>query len=787
MRIFMIVTFCGLAAGQTRVVGTSEADRLPVKKVILYKSGVGYFEHQGPVEGSQAAAISFTAGQLNDALKSLTVLDLGGGKVTGVTYGSAAPLERQMGELQLAIGEKTTLSEFLGALRGARIEVRNGTAVLTGKLLSVERKTRISGGTTLEVDYVSLLGEGGEIKTAEISPSFSFRLLEASLAARVDRYMGLVAAKRDEQLRRMVISTAGAGTRPLFVSYISEVPIWKTTYRIVLPSKSESKPFLQGWAIVDNTVGEDWEKVDLSLVAGAPQSFIQKLSQPYYSRRPEVALPQAVSLTPQTYQATLIAGGAKVAGVVRDPTGAVVAGARVRALNTDGQPVGETTTGLTGEYELASLPDGELRLEISMEGFRHLLIAGVQAAGGQTVRQDARLAVGNVSSAVQVTAAPANLETSSSVMAGPSSLGSGRAMGGMAQNRVRPGAGGNVGGGVFRIEGQVQLAATAQSLGDLFEYKLKEPITILKNQSAMVPIVQSPLAAEKVSIWNEASGAANPLRGLWLTNSTGLTLDGGSFNVIEADAFAGEGLIDPLRPDEKRLISYAVDLAVTAGAKNETESTFVRQARINKGVLIFTSEIREKKTYTFRNQDTAPRMVIVEHPVRSNYKLVEGAEPAESTAAWRRFRLPLAAKETGELVVRESRPVQATVALTNLTPQHLAAYVTARQINAEMEKELRRIFAQKDILSAAKQRKSTLEEEKSRIFDDQQRVRENLKALKGTAEEKALVQRYTQQLNAQETRLAELEKLIDAAGDEEDAAQEALDKLIQEMTLTAEF
>lgn len=119
------------------------------------------------------------------------------------------------------------------------------------------------------------------------------------------RYLGLIASSRDQDLRRMTISTTGAGERNLYVSYISEMPIWKTTYRLVLSSRAEKKPLLQGWAIVDNTIGEDWNDVEVSLVAGAPHSFIQQLSQPYYGRRPAVPLPESVQLTPQTHAATL--------------------------------------------------------------------------------------------------------------------------------------------------------------------------------------------------------------------------------------------------------------------------------------------------------------------------------------------------------------------------------------------------------------------------------------------------------------------------------------------------
>ncbi len=176
---------------------------LPVKRVMLYKNGVGYFEHVGRVRDNQNVEIPFTSGQLNDVLKSLTVLDLNGGRITGVGYGSAAPVDRQLGDLRLPVGEKSSLTEFLGALRGARLEIRSGTTVISGRLLSVERKTRIAGGTTLEVDYLSLIGENGEVRTTELSPGFSVRLLDSGLAGRVGRYLDIVSAGKEADVRRM--------------------------------------------------------------------------------------------------------------------------------------------------------------------------------------------------------------------------------------------------------------------------------------------------------------------------------------------------------------------------------------------------------------------------------------------------------------------------------------------------------------------------------------------------------------------------------------------------------
>src|SRR4029077_2052595 len=195
-----------------------------------------------------------------------------------------------------------SMADFLSALRGARVEVRSASApALTGKLLSVERKTRSASTWTVETDEISLITDTGEVRSVDLTPATSVRIAERDLQSEVGKYLGLIASARDQDVRRMTLSTTGTGERNLYVSYISEVPIWKTTYRIVLPTKADKKPLLQGWAIVDNTVGEDWNNVELSLVAGAPHSFIQELSQAYYGRRPVVALPHSVALSPQTH------------------------------------------------------------------------------------------------------------------------------------------------------------------------------------------------------------------------------------------------------------------------------------------------------------------------------------------------------------------------------------------------------------------------------------------------------------------------------------------------------
>lgn len=790
---FLVLPVCLLAQdrpAQPRTGAAAPANQeaavsLPVKRVVLYKSGIGYFEHLGAVRDNQDVTVPFTSGQLNDVLKSLTVLDLNGGRIAGVEYGSTAPVDRQLGDLRLPVGDKASLTEFLAALRGTRLEVHSGTTAITGRLLSIERKTRVAGGTTLEVDYLSLLTDNGELKTTELSPAFSVRLLERGLLGKMDRFLDVVSAGREADVRRMVITATGSGERSLFVSYISEVPVWKTTYRIVLSPKAG--PLLQGWAIVDNTVGEDWDQVQLSLVAGAPHSFIQNLSQPYYSRRPVVPLPESVAVAPQTYEATLIQGAARLTGIVTDPTGAVIADVTVKAYEPSGSLVGETTTDSSGRYVFDSLPDGAIRLEVQHAGFQRTVINGL-ATNGRSIQQDARLQIGSTTETAMVTGAPSVIDTETS-RAGSRSLGTGRSLGGNsgpAMGRAfggvgpsRPSVSPSLAVDVARA--RTESAASAQELGDLFEYKIKEPITIRKNRSALVPIVQAAISAEKVSIWNEQSGLPRPQRALWLTNSSGLTLDGGSFSVMEDETFAGEGIFEPIHPGEKRLVSYATDLALNASSRNSTEQQRVSRVIVNKGVMSHESEVREKKTYTFRNEDTTPRLVIVEHPLRVGYELRSAVQPIESTAAWKRFPVQVGSKQTAVLVVEDGRTEQTSYALSDITGDQVALFVREKSINTAIEEALRRVVAQKAVIADFETQKAARESEIEQIFDDQQRLRENMKSLRGSAEEKSLLQRYTQQLNEQENRLATLRKENQQIEAQQSKAQAELDRMIQEL------
>ena len=731
-------------ASQGPAASTDIYDNVPVRRVILYKNGIGYFEHVGKVRGNETVTVAFNSNQLNDVLKTLTVLDLGSGRVTGVSYNSEAPLAERFGNLRLPVGEHATLVQLLDALRGARLEVRGADQALTGRLLSVEQRTGMRNGASTTVNELTLVGDNGDIRVVEITPAVTVKLAERDSTEQVGAYMSLLASQRARDQRLVKIATAGAGERDVLVSYISEVPVWKTTYRIVLPSRGGA-PQLQAWAIVDNTIGEDWQNVELSLVAGAPQSFLQQLSQPLYAQRPVVPLPKSLLIAPQTHQGTLASGTGGISGKVTDTGGAVLPGVTV-SLTARGRVVAQTTTGPNGGYSFDGLTAGRYSVVFTLTGFSTDSEDDVAVTAGQSTDVNSEMRVGSVSETVMVAAerresfaAPrgelASAITGASPVISPGDI----------EDRVR----------------SLQAAVSGRELGDLFEYRISERISIPKNQSALVPILRADVGADRVSVWNASVPEGRPLRGLWLTNSSGSTLDGGSFSVLDGGTFAGEGLVDPIKPGEKRLLSYAVDLGVLVEPRNGDEKQSVRRVVISAGTLVQHSEQVSKRVYTIRNNDTTDRRVIIEHPISAGWKLASGVTPTETSTDVYRFVVPVGAKKTETFTVTEQRPMEHTYRIADVNDQQLEIMIRESGGDEAVKRALAPVIAARAALAAAAADLAQRTAEMKRISEEQQRIRQNMTSLRNSADEQQLLKRYTAQLGQQEDRMEALRRESD--------------------------
>lgn len=753
--------------------GLAAQDPLPVRKVVLYKNGMGYFEHLGTVRGAQAVEVSLPRSQMNDVLKSLTVIDLGGGQISGVTYDSAAPVERRLGELPVDLGTAGDLVGFLNQARGAEVTIQTPGGAVAGRLMGAEMRARTSArDATLPSLEVSVLSPAGELKLAGLDSAGALQFADKDFAADMYRYLDILSSRQRRDVRKLIIRTVGSGERRLYVGYTSESPIWKTTYRIVLDPAE--KPLLQGWAIVDNTTPVDWVDVSLSLVAGAPISFVQNLSQPVYARRPVVPLPEGVQTRPQLHEGTLEvpAGQGAVTGTVRNSARAGIAGARVWLLDESGNRIAEARTNDAGRYRIEAAPG------------RYTVTAGGAPGYAEAVQPDVAVSPG------RETAVDLYLESGGrgardalgmSAEAGiPEILPTLRAL---KPTLLQPGSEAAAMDEVGRIiRAEAPPTAQAQALGEQFEYRLRQPVTIRRNESALLPIIHTAVEGEKVSLFNASFGESRPRLAVWLKNTSGLTLDAGAFTVIDGNAFAGEGLIGSVQPGESRLLSYALDLGVEVSTKAETQARRVERVEISGGVVRMHSKLAERKVYVIRNNDDKARTIVLEHPARNGWILVDMPQVAESSSSLYRFKVEARAKTTTEFAVREQRPLETTYVITNLTSDQIAIWLKEKSLDPEMEKALSAVVGRKAEIGELARKIAALEKEQSDIFRDQERVRENLQRMGGTQEEAALRLRYIKQLDQQESRIgairAEREKLEQARA----AAQKQLDDMIQKLS-----
>ncbi len=665
---------------------------LPVRKVVLYKNGVGYFEHAGSIFGNQRVAIDFTSPQLNDVLQSLTVLDEGGGRIAGVNYNSTTPLAEQLKTLSLGMNEDPTSTDLFGALRGQRVEVTGAPGgPISGRLMSIEGRTEKIGSDenvkSIDTFYLTIIAGSGAVRVIQLTPSLSVRPTDPSLQGELDRYLELLSSTHSTGLRHLTLDALGQGQRELRVSYISEVPVWKVTYRMVFPREADGNATLQGWAVVDNTVGADWDNVQLSLVAGAPQSFIQPISQPLYTRRPEIPISTEAQTTPQTHEAAEMMNDALVAPA-----------------------------------------SPQVQASAPRKDFRQQLKGSYQQSLGQ-VNQTVSVNADNV---------PVNC--------GPLP---GGAIGGL----IGAGSGYGYGGGVYRpsdaiAEGDV----STNAFDDFFQYSLTQPVTIHKNQSAMVPILQQELPAEHVTLWSRSD--PRPLRAVWLENKSKLTLDAGSFSIFESGEFAGEGLLDPIHPGERRLLSYAADQAMRVKITDQQSQRTLHHLQVHKGLIVERYMDVSSITYSATNSADEDRVVLLEHPRRTNgWSLDEGLKPAEATPDTYRFRVGVKSHATEKLEVRERGPEFTTVSID--PNQNTNAYLIELVKRVpDAEAELKPIIDAQAKLADLDQAIADAKKQEETAAADESRDRENLTALKGND----AARRFVDELNHAEDTLQSTRK-----------------------------
>ena len=365
------------------------------------------------------------------------------------------------------------------------------------------------------------------------------------------------------------------------------------------------------------------------------------------------------------------------------------------------------------------------------------------------------------------------------------------------------GSGSNTGGGVYQTGGGMPVAApisyedsasasihantTTSGFDDFFEYKLTDPVTIPKNQSALVPILQTKIDVDPVTLYSVAGHSA--LRALWVKNTSTLTLDRGSFSILESGNFSGQGLLDPIHPGERRLLSYAVDTAVrvTPDGVPDHRTRRITQVTVAKGILTEkTGEVVETE-YLVHNAAPEARTVVVEVPRLRGWELDSDPKPEETTADTYRYRVVTQANETVRLHVGQRHTLLTRYALLNTSSQQLTTVLQQEGNATRVTQALQPVFDAKRRVADLDTQLMAERQESSRIDADQNRLRQNLQALKRSPEERALLKRYTAELNTQEDRLQALHDDMTKLQAQRDAAQAELSRQVEALNLTLDL
>jgi len=655
------------------------ADDLPVTRVVLFTSGVGYFEFDGTVTGTQERTLPVAADRMDDLLQSLVVQDLDGGTVRPVRYPSRDPLARILRSYRLDLSNDPTLAGLLSQARGEAVHVAAGQAI-DGTIVNVER-VEVAGAAP---ETYLTLATGTGLRRVSLAEVSAVRFADPAVQRDLDAALSALAQGRGADRRDVTLRFEGQGERRVRVGYVQAMPVWKTSYRLVL--NGDGSADLQGWAIVDNPTDTDLRDVAMAFVAGRPVSFVTDLYDPIYLDRPHVALDFGPSVVPPA-QSGQIAPSAKAA---------------------DRAP-------------FAPAPS-----------------ARAESAAG---------------------AAPG-------APTAPQLSGTG-------------------------VEAMAQGAQT----GATFTYSVGQPVTVLRHESAMIPIVLSTVPERPLSLFDPTVLTTHPLESVRVSNDSGLHLAAGPVTVFDRGGFAGDARMGDVVPGDARVLSYAVDLGTSVTMTGSGEPERVSAVSLQHGVVQATYKQRLRTRYDIDVKDGRPRLVVIDHAKRSGYEVVSPKPaPAQTPSAFR-FAVAVHAADGTAPAAVDGIPVQArcqvgascslevtmertlsrSVAVDNVSPDDIAFYLANVELSADDRATLARVLDLKRQLADLARRTSAAQAQVNAIFQDQSRIRQNMSALDRNS---SLYQRYATDLEAQENQLQDLRGQIDDLRGRQTALQGTLDDLL---------
>ena len=676
------------------------ANSLPIKRVIVYSNGVSYIERRGYVSGNAEVNLSFKQSQVDDVLKSMVVLDLGQGRIGAVSYNSSQPAAARTAEIPFSVDSK---SENSDESDGGLPEV---LSQLQGAKVTVTSAKGAATGAILTVEKRKIFTKNKN--NEEISLPENYALVIASETGEISsfdlseiRSVKLLDEETKRDLNEFSKATAAARRRDA-----------KT---ITVTSEGSGRREM----IVSYTVAAPIWKTTYRVVldeAGKPffqgWAIVDNVSDEDWTNI-QLSL---VSGTPISFIQPIQKPLYRYRPIVPIP----------EDLNLQPQIYDPESGSGTGEGNGVGYGSG------SGNGSGMGSVSPPPIAPTKTTLESAN-------NNFIISSGYTDTSVSDALTGGKSG---------------------------------VETAASGAEIGGLFEYKIENPVTITRNRSALIPIVQTKMDGERVSIFRENAVEANvndeeetkqpnprPMSGLLLKNITQTTFEGGSMTVLDHDAYAGEALMERLKPKEQRLISFALDLGTLVKIEEKEDREPSRLVKVVNGVFELHYFRTDKKIYTLTNQTDREKVVYIEHPVRENWILSENsAKPDYTTGRFYRFRLELKPFETKEIAVTENQGMKDSYALLTLSPKDLELFVARKYIDETTRVKLAKLIELRMQINQINAKLTASDKENEEITKDQARFRENIEALSKTPEAKQLIARYIAKANEQESRLEQITK-----------------------------
>ena len=658
LALIALLALPSLAGAQAAAAPEEKDVNVPISALVLFTSGVGYFQHDGTVEGNGKMELTFSSDQVNDLLKSLVLRDLDGGSVSSVTYSSRDPITRTLKSFSIDLTTNPTLAGLLVQTRGEQVAVTLGTgSAQTGTIIGVESRAVPGGakGEAVTADFLTLNTAGG-VTSVALSDVQGIRFLRKEVQDDLAAALQVLSSSHGIEKKKVVLHFTGTGKRRVRIGYILEAPVWKTTYRLVLGDAASH--LLQGWALVENTSDTDWRNVALTLVSGRPITFVMDLYQPLYIQRPTVQLELYQSLRPRTNQMAM-----------------------TEAASAD-----------ESDMEEAPAP----------------------------------------AAAPAPRAAAAPLALSKSAAAG--------------------GPGGAAGQG-FSVSQGVTAAATGGQVGELFQYVIEKAVSLPRQQSAMLPILNQQVSGERYSLFNVGTDPTHPLNAVKLKNSSTLHLMQGPITVFDGGTYAGDAQITDLAPGAEQLVTYALDLDTEVAAAPGASPTSLLSVRISRGIFFMTLKAQQEMDYAIKNNGTKNRTVLVEHPYQPDWTLSSPREALERTRDSYRFAVPVSGGKSTTLAVVQTKTVEQSIGLSSMGSDQVGLYLKNPVVSAAVKAALQKLSELQRRLADTSSQRVAKEARVNEISNDQSRIRANMDRLNQNSD---LFKRYVKTLSDEEDELVKL-------------------------------